>query len=164
MTVTLADYTSPALIVPQLRPGNAFDVIQELSQVLHRDGRLPDLAAFSQAALTREMMVSTAMDYGMAFPHARLKELKHLCFSLGRTAEPIFWVAGGTAPVRLMFLSAVPLHEAGNYLPLISGFARLSKDSQLLEKMHAARNAQEMFALLKQVKLRISREALRRGS
>ena len=71
-TLTLADFTSGGLLVPRLRGRDAASVIQELSQVLQRETRIPDLLPFYHAALNREFMVSTNMEAGMAFPHARL--------------------------------------------------------------------------------------------
>ena len=70
--MTLADFTSPRLIVPQLRGVDAVSAIQELSQALQREGRIADSLPFYHAALNREFMVSTDMEAGMAFPHARL--------------------------------------------------------------------------------------------
>ncbi|NOS70392.1 MAG: PTS sugar transporter subunit IIA, partial [Verrucomicrobia bacterium] len=74
--MTLADFTSPGLIIPHLRGQDAASVIQELSQALQREQRIPDSLPFYHAALNREFMVSTDMEAGMAFPHARLPALK----------------------------------------------------------------------------------------
>ena len=49
--VSLADYTKWALIVPLLREGDTAGIICELSQVLQRQGYVPDVPPFYQAAL-----------------------------------------------------------------------------------------------------------------
>ena len=104
--MTLADFTSPGLIIPHLRGGDAASVIQELSQVLQHEKRVPDLLPFYHAALNREFMVSTDMEAGIAFPHARLPALREISFAFGRSDEPLVWGARAASPVRLVFLMA----------------------------------------------------------
>jgi len=47
--MTLADFTSPGMIIPHLRGQDATSVIQELSQSMQREGRVPDLLPFYHA-------------------------------------------------------------------------------------------------------------------
>jgi mannitol/fructose-specific phosphotransferase system IIA component (Ntr-type) len=152
--MTLADFTSPALVVPRLRGQDAASVIQELSQALQRDKRVPDLLPFYHAALNREFMVSTDMEAGMAFPHARLPALKAVSFAFGRSDQPLGWGNKASGAVRLVFLMAVPATDSTQYLLLISGLARLGKDGRLTAQLHAARDAFQILDVLKQVELR----------
>ncbi|MGA2175775.1 MAG: PTS sugar transporter subunit IIA [Verrucomicrobiota bacterium] len=152
--MTLADFTSPGLIVPHLRGQDAAGVIQELSQAMQREKRVPDLLPFYHAALNREFLVSSDMEAGMAFPHARLPGLKELSFALGRSPVPLGWTAKATRSVWLVFLLAVPATDSTQYLLLISGLARLSQDSRLMETLRSAPDAIQMFEVLQQVPLR----------
>jgi mannitol/fructose-specific phosphotransferase system IIA component (Ntr-type) len=152
--MTLADFTSPGLIIPRLRGKDVASVIQELSQALQRERRVPDLLPFYHAALNREFLVSTDMEAGMAFPHARVPRLKELSFALGRGNEPLAWGARAVCSVRLVFLSAVPATDSTQYLQLISGLARLAKDNRLVEKLHAAQDTFQILELLQQITLR----------
>ena len=151
---TLADFTSPRLMIPQLRGQDAAAVIQELSQALQQDQRIPDLLPFYHAALNREFMVSTDMEAGMAFPHARLPALKQVAFAFGRSDKPLGWGSKASGSVRLVFLLAVPATDSTQYLLLISGLARLAKDSRLVAELHAAVGASQMLEVLRQVGLR----------
>ena len=155
-TMTLADFTSPGLIIPHLRGQDATSVIQELSQALQHEKRITDLLPFYHAALNREFMVSTDMEAGMAFPHARLPALKQVSFALGRSNEPLGWGTKASGSVRLVFLLAVPATDSTQYLLLTSGLARFAKDTRLVEKLHAAQDTFQMVEVLKQVELRTS--------
>lgn len=157
--VTLADFTGPALMVPQLRGQDAASVIQELSHALQRDQRIPDLLPFYNEALNREFMVSTDMEAGMAFPHARLPGLKEVGFAFGRSAQPLNWGNRASGAVRLVFLLAVPATDSTQYLLLISGLVRLAKDSRLVAELHAAQSGDQMLAVLRQVELRTNHPA-----
>ena len=151
---TLADFTSPGLILPQLRGRDASAVIQELSQVLQSEQRVPDLRLFHQTVLNRESLMSSDLEAGMAFPHARLPVLKKLSFAFGRSQQPINWSGQAGSKVQMVFLMAVPEDDSGQYLSLISGLARLAKDRRLVEKLLTAPDAVQMFAALQEIKLR----------
>jgi mannitol/fructose-specific phosphotransferase system IIA component (Ntr-type) len=152
--MTLADFTSPALIIPQLRGQDVPSVIQELSQAMQCEKRIPDLLPFYEAVIKREFLVSTNMEAGTAFPHARMPGLQELSFALGRSHEPLRWATRSAHPIRLVFLLAVPAIDATQYLFLISGLVRLAKDAPLMERLLCAPDALQMFELLQQITLR----------
>lgn len=154
--MTLADFTSQGLIIPSLRGKDVASVIQELGRALQRERRVPDLLPFYHAALNREFLVSTDMEPGMAFPHARTPGLSGLSFALGRSSEPLAWGSKAARSVRLVFLIAVPATDSIQYLQLISGLARLAKDSRLVEQLHAAQDTFQVLEVLQQITLRRS--------
>jgi mannitol/fructose-specific phosphotransferase system IIA component (Ntr-type) len=153
--MTLADFTSPGLIVPRLRGQDAASVIQELCQAMQREKRVPDSLPFYHAALNREFLMGSEWGAGMAIPHARSPGLKELSFALGRSAEPLAWGAKPVRSVRLVFLVAIPATDSTQYLSLISGVARLAKEEdRLIGRLHAAEDTFQMLEVLQQVGLR----------
>ncbi len=153
-TVTLADYTRPALIVPRLRERDTAGIISELSQVLQREGCVPDMLPFYQAALNQEMLTDSALACGLAFPHARLSGIKRLQFAFGRTPEPIVWGGRSSWPVQFIFLLAVPATDATGYLHLLSSLARLCERPGVLDQLRAADNAEAILSVLERIGMR----------
>ncbi len=151
--MNLADFTKAGLIVPHLRARDATAAIHELSLVMQREGGVPDWLPFYHEALNREFLLSTDMEAGMAFPHARLAGLKELVFAFGRSDEAFAWGPEVTHRVRLVFLLAVPADRPGHYLPLVSGLARLSATRPLLDSVFAAAGADGILAAFRQVAL-----------
>ena len=148
---TLADYTTPALMVPQLQTKATAAVISELCALLQREGRLQDSAALYDAVMRREQLSSTSIPCGWALPHARLDGLSQLTFALARSSQPFVWSPEALSPVHTVFLFASPEPEAKTYLNLISAVARLSQSSALVEQLRRAPDAHGMFAVLQQV-------------
>lgn len=155
--MTLADFTAPDLMLPRLRGEEPASAIKELTEVLQAGNRVPDSLPFYQAALNREFMAGTDMEAGMAFPHARIAGLKEVSFALGRSPEPLRWGHQTAGSVRLVFLLAVPATDAAQYLLVISGLARLSRDAGLVARLNEAANAHQMHEVLREVGL--SRQA-----
>jgi mannitol/fructose-specific phosphotransferase system IIA component (Ntr-type) len=154
---TVADYTEPLLMVPLLRSRDAAGVTAELCSMLERQGRITDLLPFYHAIISHEAVSSTAMSPGWALPHARIAGIPHLCFAVGRTAEPLVWFGG--EPVSLVFLFAVPQNQAAAYLNLIAGLAKLSEDHARLERLADAPDSETMFEVLREIPLPKRRSA-----
>jgi mannitol/fructose-specific phosphotransferase system IIA component (Ntr-type) len=151
--MTLADFTRPGLIVPHLGSRDATGAIHELSLALQREGCVPDWLPFYHEALNREFLLSTDMEAGMAFPHARLPGLRELAFAFGRSDSPFTWGPGITHPVRMVFLLAVPSAAADYYLPLVSGLARLSGNLSLLDAICGAADSAAIITMFRQIVL-----------
>jgi len=152
--VSLADYTRPALIAPRLRERDAAGIISELSQVLQRQGCVPDVLPFYQAALNQELLANSAIECGLAFPHARLSGTKRLQFAFGRAPEPIVWGARSSWPVQLVFLIAVPATDAAGYLHLLASLARLGQQPEVLAQLREAETAEAILSVLRQIRMR----------
>jgi mannitol/fructose-specific phosphotransferase system IIA component (Ntr-type) len=151
---SLADYTQPALIVSGLREADTAGIISELSQVLQHEGCVPDVLPFYQAALNQELLANSALDCGLAFPHARLSGVKRLQFAFGRTPAPIIWGARSSWPVQLIFLLAVPATDAAGYLHLLASLARLGQQPEHLAQLREAETAEAIVAVLQKIRMR----------
>lgn len=151
---TLGDFSGPDLIVPQLEGTDSGAAIRELSSVLERAGCILDAAGFSQIVLKREALASTASELELAFPHGRVRGLARPVFAFGRAPVPIRWSSTGKARVRLVFLLAVSEEDAQTYLQLISGLARMSRNSEISAQLLEASGVGEIMEVLRTVPLR----------
>lgn len=158
--MTLADFTRAGLIIPHLAGRDATSVIHELSLALQREGVVPDWLPFYNEALNREFLLSTDVEAGMAFPHARLPGLRELAFAFGRSDTPFTWGPGITYPVRMVFLLAVPPDDADDYLPLVSSLARLSANIPVLDAICSAVDPEGILAAFRGIGLRLNAGAM----
>lgn len=146
---SLADLTSPSLLVPRLAARNSAEAIRELAGLMAAEGVVPELELFIQAVLRREASASTVMEGGVAFPHGRMEGEGRIAFAFGRAHPAIPW-GGALAQVGMVFLLSIPSKDSSRYLRLISGLARLSKDGEAMARLGAAETAGELreaFAL-----------------
>lgn len=150
---TLAGFTAPELIIPELSALTASAVISELCAALLSYGCLQDLTSYKEAVLARESISPTAFVTGWALPHARLPSIPELKFALGRTVQPVAWFGNTTAQVRTVLLFAVPEDAAKAYLNVNAAVARLTQNVLLLERLRAASDATSIFGILKEVRL-----------
>ncbi len=151
---SLADYTRPELVVPELRERDIAGIIGELSQLLQRRGCVADMLPLYHTALNQELLANSALECGIAFPHARLSGVKQLQFALGRAAQPVRWGARGFWPVQLVFLLAVPATDAASYLQLLASLARLGQQPERLAELRTAQTSDAILAALEKIRMR----------
>ena len=151
---SLLDYTRPELVLPELRETDTAGILGQLSQALQSQGVFADLLPFYHAALNQELLHNSALESGIAIPHARLAGVKRLQFSFGRAPVAITWGARGSWTVQFVFLVAVPASDSASYLQLLAGIARLSQQPEQLAQLRTATGVNGVLAVLEQVRLR----------
>jgi mannitol/fructose-specific phosphotransferase system IIA component (Ntr-type) len=152
--LTLGRYTNCRLIVPQLQQRDTAGIISELSQTLQKDGWVTDVLPFYHTALNHELMTNSALENGLALPHARLNGVKKLQFAFGRAPEPVVWGPKGSRRVDLVFLLAVPATDAASYLHLLASLARLGQQANQLSSLRTAEDVPSLLAILEQIPIR----------
>jgi nitrogen PTS system EIIA component len=96
----------------------------------------------------RERLGSTALGYGIAIPHGRIKGLKDACGALYRLKNPLEFDAPDNQPVSLCFILLVPKDANERHLQILGELAQLFGDEAMRTKMLGATTPADLIALL----------------
>ncbi len=96
----------------------------------------------------RERLGSTALGYGIAIPHGRIKGLKDACGAFYRLKSPLEFDAPDNQPVTLCFILMVPKDADERHLQILGELAQLFSDDAMRAKMLDAATPDELIALL----------------
>lgn len=96
----------------------------------------------------RERLGSTALGYGIAIPHGRIKGLKDATGAFYRLKNPLEFEAPDNQPVSLCFILLVPKDANERHLQILGELAQLFGDDAMRAKMLAAATPLELVALL----------------
>ena len=96
----------------------------------------------------RERLGSTALGYGIAIPHGRIKGLKDACGALYRLKVPLEFDAPDNQPVSLCFVLLVPQDANERHLQILGELAQLFGDDAMRAKMLNAPTPAELIALI----------------
>ncbi len=150
--LTLAEYTAPDLIVPQLAAGTTTSVMREMAAVLRRHhSALPDQSTASGAALSRELLTSTSLGSHAVFPQLHLPELSKPQFVFGRACQPLPWLAQGFPSVDLIFLILIRSRTDMESEQLVGTLQNLNADR--IEQLRNAKTVEGVQATLAEVRL-----------
>ncbi len=156
--ISLADYTKPALIIPQLQGHSMTAVMQELTRVLYTQEGMPDQLAASLESLNCELLTSLSLDFGAVIPHVSVWGWRSPRFALGRAPAQLPWRAGWLPPVDMVFLVVEPSQNQEECKHLRVALTGLGKDRLRLDMLRGARNAEEMWAALKAIPVEPTRQ------
>jgi PTS system nitrogen regulatory IIA component len=96
----------------------------------------------------RERLGSTALGYGIAIPHGRIKGLKDACGALYRLNTPLDFDAPDNQPVSLCFILLVPKDANERHLQILGELAQLFGDEVMRTNMLAAASPDDLLAML----------------
>ncbi len=96
----------------------------------------------------REALGSTALGYGIAIPHGRIKGLNQAAGMLYRLQTPLAFDAPDAKPVTLCFILLVPKEANEKHLQILGELAQLFGDEAMRSRILAAQNPAELHALI----------------
>ena len=78
----LSEYTNEKFI-KRLRARNKYKAIEELARLFDGAQVCSDIDELVTALVEREKIMSTGIGFGLAIPHAKIKSVKDIAFSIG---------------------------------------------------------------------------------
>jgi len=133
MALRLADYCATDRVV-FLAARDKASALNELVTVLGADPRAGERDPLLAAILARDEIVSTAIGFGIAIPHARIESVKRLCMAVGLSREGIDYPSIDDKPVRVVVMIAASSQDQNLYLRVLSkvmAFLKKERDALL---------------------------------
>jgi len=96
----------------------------------------------------RERLGSTALGYGIAIPHGRIKGLAEASGALYRLKTPLEFEAPDNQPVSLCFILLVPKDANEVHLQILGELAQMFGDETMRKRMLETETVPELIALL----------------
>ena len=148
MSITIDDITSTNLVTLDLEVADQWAAIDALADLLDRDGRLSDRDAYAEAVYAREKETGgTAMEMGIAIPHAKSPGVSQPGVAFGRTKSPLDY---GDEKADLIFLIAAPEGEHNLHVTVLQQLARRLVHENFRTSLREASTPEEVVELMRE--------------
>ncbi len=137
------------LINADLKAHNKREVLGELAGMVARKEGL-DIDVLVPVLEEREKLGSTGIGDGIAIPHGKLKGLKKLVASFGKSAKGVNFDSLDGKPAHLFFLLMAPENTAGMHLKALARISRLLKDTKFRGRLLESKTTQEVYKTLQE--------------
>ena len=144
----IVDFVRPELIVADLVATEKHGIIEELAA--HLSSKVPQLdrETLVRALLEREKLASTAIDQGVAIPHAKLPALPNLIACIGRKRAGVDFESMDGQPTQLFFVLVAPENSTGVHLKALARISRLFRDPDFRQRLLEAPTAPAMYQVI----------------
>ena len=146
--MNLLDYTDRRFI-RHLEARDKYDAIAELAGLFKGYGVCSDIDRLIIALKEREEIMATGIGFGIAVPHARIKEVQRLSFAVGVSRQGIDFEAMDKKPAHLIILVAAGEMQHMAYLRLLSRILNLLKKETAKEQIMAATDVDQIIDIIK---------------
>jgi len=151
LEMKLLEYLRPEHIVLDLEARDSAEVIQTLVRRIPELEAVADPAAVAEALLAREAAHTTALDSGVAVPHATVAGLDRPLLVVGVSRDGVRYGPAGLEPVQVFFLLLSPPERAALHIKLLARIARLVRRPGLVERLGGAASPEAVFRELERV-------------
>lgn len=122
--------------------------IEELTELLVRDGAVINKEAFLKDVWIREEQGSTGFENHIAIPHGKSSGVAHTALAIGRARHEIPWETMDGSDVRCIILFAVRLVDQDtNHIRLLSQVSGSLADEEIIDKLLKENDPEKIIAL-----------------
>jgi PTS system nitrogen regulatory IIA component len=143
----LGDLLTSESVLPSLQAQSKKQALQEVCAAAARQTGLGE-GEILDTILQRERLGSTGVGQGVAIPHGKLAKLDRLVGVFARLSKPVEFDSLDDQPVDLVFTLLAPEGAGADHLKALARIARVLRDPGVAQKLRAASDASELFAVL----------------
>ena len=141
------DMFSDARVSFNLKAATKDQVIDELIEILEKDGKIIDRQQFKAAVLKREEEFSTGIGMGIAIPHGKSSAVKEASIVFGKSEKGIDYESMDGEPAHLFFLIAVPEDSNDVHLRALSEISRKLMHTEIREELLKAQSYDQFITV-----------------
>jgi PTS system nitrogen regulatory IIA component len=146
----ITDILSPDMVIADLKGTTKPEVLNELAKALTSKYKEISLAELTAVLAERERLGSTAIGDGIAIPHGKLRGVTKIIGAFGRHVKGVDFDSLDGGPSQLFFVLVAPEDSASLHLKALARVSRLLKESSFRERLLAAKDADELYRLIKE--------------
>lgn len=144
----ITDLLSPNGIQLRAAPADKSAAIDLLAGLQERAGNITDKAAYKKEIWSREELDSTAVENGVAVPHARCAAVKRAGLAAMTVPAGVDYGAEDGEPSTLFFMIAAPEGGGEVHMEMLSHLMVMLMDEEFCQKLLDAEKAEDFLALI----------------
>ena len=147
MAIALSELLDEKQVILRLHSRKLPNALREIIQVLAQNGKIDDGETFLEDVLAREQAHPSAVENGVAFPHARTDLVDEIVIGIGRSRAGIP-IGADEQRARLIFVIGVPDRLLNDYLICVGMLVSFVKNDAIRSRLLQAETPHEFIDAL----------------
>ncbi|MDD5634305.1 MAG: cation:proton antiporter [Candidatus Omnitrophica bacterium] len=145
--ISVLEFFAENAVVVDIKAAKRDEAIMELCEVASAQDEMPVAEILSRAVLQRENAMGTAIEEGIAVPHARLTTIKRPVIAFGRSIAGIEWNSPDGKATQFVFLILTP-YEEDVQVQILGHIAKVFSDEKVRQDILQAKGSHELWSIL----------------
>lgn len=142
-------YLTESRILLAVEETDKADVLRYMTRHLAHTTGLRNPLALEYEILERELLGTTSIGHGVAFPHTRSAQVTSFVTLLARPAKPLVYGAIDGQPVNILFMLVAPYDcDSVEYINVMARISRLMRRQEVRSAILAAATPYDVLARL----------------
>ena len=141
----LADFLEVKTVIPKLKSNTKQDVIKEIADNISHFHPNINNERLIEALFDREKLCSTALDSGVAVPHAKISGIAEIIIGFGRSREGIAFESLDKKPTNFFITLIAPEDASGIHIELLARISKMFRNQDLRSKLMICNSEEEIF-------------------
>ncbi len=129
-------------------PKNKAEAIDQMVELMVKEGNINDKAKYKAAVLAREAETSTAIGEGIAIPHAKTDAVDRPGLAAMTVPGGVDYDAPDDEPSNIIFLIAAPNTKENVHLEVLSRLSTLLMDDDFTDALRNAKSVEEFRSIV----------------
>jgi len=141
----ISDVLERETVIPDLQSRTKEDVIRELAENLASAHPGINDDKLIEVLMEREKLCSTAVDSGVAIPHAKLSGISDIVAGFGRSVEGIDYDSLDAELTHLFIILVAPETSIGAHIQLLARISKIFRNPDLRAKLMTLETKDEIY-------------------
>lgn len=144
-----------------LKSIDRYGAIQEMINKLFETNMLIDKDVLVQKIIEREKVFSTALGHQVAFPHARIENLKRPILIIGKSSKGVNFPSPDNVPVKIIFMILTPFNDPTIQLKILAKLSKVVSNLTLRKRLFSAKNIETICNVFSTFENKIPEEQIK---
>ena len=145
--MALIDLITKEVVKIPLQAATKEGVFRELVQLLADAGKVSDTEVAYDALITREHLMTTALEDGICIPHAKTAAVSSIAIALGIAPPGMDCQSLDGKPSHIFFVILAPQEQSSQHIEALSEIAAATRSSAFRRLLLTAQSPEEVVEL-----------------
>ncbi|MCK4979334.1 MAG: PTS sugar transporter subunit IIA, partial [Candidatus Delongbacteria bacterium] len=149
VNIDISQILDPKCVELDLKGNTKEEVIEELVDILEKNGKITNKDEIFKEVMTRESIISTGMQNGLAIPHARTDGVRKVQIAIGFKKDGIEFESIDGLPTKIIILIISSTKKNDPHIRVLAGISTYLHKKEFVENLLSKTTQKQVWNFFK---------------